>query len=548
MKYFIRSVIFICISLITFSISACNSEEYEEVDQFYFSHQSGCYNDEFVLKIYAPYDSIYYTLDGSDPTYEAIKYTDGIYIRNDNSYRLAYESDISGGYYCLEDTEYQKKSNYRTDFETIARWNGMSIKAIYYDSNNKPSEIITGFYLITDDTSELYTISITANPSSFLDYYTGILVLGENFELWKIRDPNWYEQNPWRWWRGNFRQRGREWEREANVFIYDGNTSISQTKAGIRVKGNVSRGFAQKSFNIYFRKDYGNDKGYLFPDGYEARKITLDACAGDISKIQDKIVSDFCRGMKFSVMTYTPAQLFLNGEYWGYYNLTEKYDDNYIQYYYGLDKNNIVLIKDNDIEEGNEIDLEKYKNDIEFLSTADLYNAEYWEKANLLFDIDSLIDYFAVQTYINNSDGDWPKGNTALFRSREIEDSNEYADCRWRWMLFDLNGNVLMDNTYCDTDTIAYLLENCTMFNNLWMVEDFRNRFLERLHQLQYVFAPQLVEEYIADYKDNYLLHLEKSYRRFFDNNALINEKLENINQFYCNRPEVIEQLYRKYK
>ena len=47
-----------------------------------FSKESGFYENEFRLKIYAPTKEVYYTLDGSDPDCNSIKYEGPILVED----------------------------------------------------------------------------------------------------------------------------------------------------------------------------------------------------------------------------------------------------------------------------------------------------------------------------------------------------------------------------------------------------------------------------------------------------------------------------------
>ena len=83
-------------------------------------------------------------------------------------------------------------------------------------------------------------------------------------------------------------------------------------------------------------------------------------------------------------MNYKPYVLFLNGEYWGFYYLAEKYDVQYIEEYYGVEKgteiDNIIMIKNGNVEAGIETDLyTSYADMMNAISGADLTNETNYE-------------------------------------------------------------------------------------------------------------------------------------------------------------------------
>ena len=70
-------------------------------------------------------------------------------------------------------------------------------------------------------------------------------------------------------------QRGRDWERETDLFYYDpqqrevATTGAIHAPAGARIHGVCSRSYDKKSLRLYFRNEYGQPTldFPLFPDG-----------------------------------------------------------------------------------------------------------------------------------------------------------------------------------------------------------------------------------------------------------------------------------------
>ena len=69
----------------------------------------------------------------------------------------------------------------------------------------------------------------------------------------------------------NYSQKGKKWEREANIEIFENGNLLVQQNMGLRIKGASTRSAAGKSFNLYAREKYGKDsvKSSLFLDNYD---------------------------------------------------------------------------------------------------------------------------------------------------------------------------------------------------------------------------------------------------------------------------------------
>lgn len=82
----------------------------------------------------------------------------------------------------------------------------------------------------------------------------------------------------------------------------------------------------------------------------------------------------------FTTQCSKPCMLYLNGEYWGLYNLTEKYSDKYIEEKFGVDNNNVIVYKDLEIDEGEALDPDgKALSDLMALGNLDMTKAANYQ-------------------------------------------------------------------------------------------------------------------------------------------------------------------------
>ena len=478
-----------------------------------FSKETGFYQEDFYLKIYAPTENIYYTLDGSDPTESSFRYEEPLLIEdaskheNTNSMR----QDVSAGFVAKED-EYAAP-DYLIDKCTV-------LKVAYYDENGVRSEVEERIYFVDFEDKEGYEgvniISITSEPDNLFSDDTGIYVLGDTYEK-SIEGVN-KEETDWCLWPANYTNGGRPWEREANITVFndDGEHVLSQ-KAGIRIQGGASRGLNPKSLNIYAREEYGDNRlRYDFwGTGYYPKRMTLSAGGNDNrGKMLDRLGSELTENCDFATMNYEPYVLFLNGEYWGFYYLTEKYDEHYIEQYYGVDQDNVIIVKAGELETGNPEDINRYLEMTNYIETADLTVEENYEFACELLDMESLIDYFAAEIYMARLI-DWPTSNYALWRTRSTS-NQEYEDGKWRWMLFDLNTAAMQEESV-EHDTLARVIRKSPMFKNLWSNAEFREDFCERILEMaETIFEKEQVVEKVSDYVDFMFEPVRKHHERFF--------------------------------
>lgn len=410
-----------------------------------FSRSSGSYANEFDLELYAPEGStIYYTTDGSIPLYEnddtatdkssrfpeklpTKQYNGTIRVKNRDgkANRLCSKANIP----CMYHPEEFFNGPFYPKVSGVPK--ATIIRALAVDAEGNKSKVVTKVYFVDKNLQSVYknasVISIVTDPDNLLSKSTGIYRYG------------------------NWENSGAEWERPADVTYFDEDGKIPfETTMGLRIHGNYTRRWGQKSLRLYFREELGmkNLKDYqLIPGAVNADGTPTTKYKNFIlrnggneyaySKMQDVFIQRMVSNRAFSTQSARPCVAFLNGEYWGIYNLTERYSDNYLEKEYGVDKENVVVIKTNKeeekLEEGLEEDFALYE-ELKSMEKLDMSQQSNYEKFKKMVDIRSCLDYYATEIYIGNND--WPGNNVQIWRTR-TNDGTTYGDTKWRYMLYD---------------------------------------------------------------------------------------------------------------
>ena len=536
---------------------------YDYNNKFRFSANSGFYENSFELKILGSknYD-VYYTLDGSIPSVTSIKYNGPIQINNrtyePNEY--AGREDVSTGFltnrielfsFDSEDPRYVAPQ-YNVDKCTVVR-------AAIFDENGKNIEEISGVYFVGNELKEKYeditVVSISMDDHDLFDYEDGIYVNGMDFDYyWEHFDTTlwaneWWESY-WYMWPANYRRTGMDSEREARIEILDNNqNSIISQNCGIRVQGDGSRGKLPRNLKIISREEYSGSEYFqkdLLNNGEYLHKYLLFGGADDnIFKIKDYLANSMESELNFATMKYKPCVLFLEGEYWGTYYITEDYDEDYIQSYYNVPSDEVVIWKEGEIDQGTDEDLALYTDMETFITENDMSIEENYNKACELIDINSFADYYAAQIFIGRC-GDWPVGNEAAWRSRNINLNSKYQDGKWRWMLFDLNSEYGdLEIEMLADDTLGGFTSEDTILGSLLRNDEFKAFFCSRLQYIRdNIYSEDKINAFIDGYLQDMLEPLCLSNMRFYSEEKRedIIENAENTRRFLIERRNYIDK------
>ena len=116
----------------------------------------------------------------------------------------------------------------------------------------------------------------------------------------------------------------------------------NQPNGHIHLLRDSARINAQKSIALYARKAYGNGRFAFNPfptrdyDSYKS--ILLRAANSDTyaTRLRDIVASSLAEGEGILYQDHVVIQVYINGQYWGHYNLREKINKYFIAQYEGV--------------------------------------------------------------------------------------------------------------------------------------------------------------------------------------------------------------------
>ncbi len=388
-----------------------------------------------------PSTTIYYTLDGSEPTRNSPVYIAPILIesRLNEPNQLSNIKEISG---------YWKKPQGEVFKATVVR------AKVIHDRDNTGSISITGTYFVGEEILSHYSlpvVSLTTNAGYFFDYQDGIYVKGAIYD--KNYDPAIKNLANYD---ANYYQKGKQWERPVHIEIFEPGDLLGLSQNGaIRLHGHATRVLPEKSLRIYATSEYDPKDIFeyeLFPgltnriDGQSIQQfdnfiLRNSGNDWDHAFLRDALMQSLVSHTSLDTQAYRPVIVFLNGEYWGIHDLRQRLDEYYLASTYQVDPGQVVILEsDQQIFHGNPGDEDHYTAMLEFIKENHLEDDENYETIQTFIDVENFTDYLISEIFYANTD--WPHNNVRYWRLKTDgyePGSPPGHDGRWRWMLFDLD-------------------------------------------------------------------------------------------------------------
>lgn len=381
-----------------------------------FSHSRGFYDAPILVELGSSTlgATIRYTTDGSQPNEtNGLVYTEPINIDTTTTLRaIASKPGFLSSYidtqsYIFLDDVVQQSSNpsgFPSSWGVFAKDSplgdkkGSPVVADYEmgaDIVNDPRYKDT----IKDDLQSIPTLSIALDMQSFTDLHS------------------------------NTRGRGRDWERPASVefFYADQQQEGFQINSGLRIQGGRNRMEITKkhSFRLFFRDEYGAAKleyplfsnssldefDTIILRGGSSESFTVRALALAARWGTTYTRDEWLRASQIDMSGYGShgrfVHLYINGAYWGLYNIVERPDDTFFSSYFGGEKEEWYAVNSKEPFPGTDNRVEELYAFL--MHNDDFADPEKYEFVKQYVDITEFIDYVILNWYAGNKD--WPNSN-----------------------------------------------------------------------------------------------------------------------------------------
>ena len=361
------------------------------------------------------------------------------------------------------ETPTEKSREFPEDGLILKKTTPLRVKAFREDAVS--SETVSATYFIDDD-PQTAIVSLISDDRYLFSKKTGMLVKGTG------SIPNY--------------SRGYEYPVHIEYFNRQGKQQISQNGT-MTCSGHSARINSQKSIALYARKAWGDDQFRFNPfptrDYAGYKSLLLRAANSDTyaTRLRDIVASSLAEGQGILYQDHEVIQVYINGRYWGHYNLREKINKYFVAAYEGvtdeteIDRIDILARTGTDefLQNGDNADWLELCDFCRKNSMAEPENLQWLEER---LDIGNMFTHAAYEIILGNVDFT----NVRVYR---------VPGGKWKYLLFDVEA--------CwrglDRTPIEYYIKPVSAkiqgfrhepLNALLAVPEMKARFLNRVSEL----------------------------------------------------------------
>ncbi|MGI6687515.1 MAG: lamin tail domain-containing protein [Christensenellales bacterium] len=444
-----------------------------------FSHAGGLYRENISVSIQVPEGvRVRYTLDGSIPT-------------------------VSVG----------------TDYTGPIEVNDTTvIRARAFAQGLQPSDTITATYVMKTYFS-LPVVCLTTDPVELWDGKTGMYATGDGINLLQ------YEKIPFSNPTPVYRLHGKE-HRPGYAEMFNSDTGDVVFSQGVTfgLIGQYSLDMPQKSFKVHSRARFGSKyfNAAIFEDRpfTQYKSIVLRVSGNDAvwTRMADGVQSRLVDQIDTTVIhqAWKPVIVYLNGQYWGQYNMRERISRYFVAQHEGLplDKANDMTILEGNSKPywGSNEEYRKLLKTAKTLSPGT--NPDDLQYLLDHIDVDNYFDYMIFEAFFANTD----TGNIRYYK---------IPGEKWRWILYDLDyglfnskANGIRNILNPKGTGVGNQIDN-TLIVKLMESPEMRDKFLRRFGE---IFQQLTTPVMLAQIEECYQL-LEPEMNMHFERWASLNLK-----------------------
>ena len=362
------------------------------------------------------------------------------------------------------------------------------IRARAFQNDLLPSEVITQTYFVNVQNT-LPIVSLVADPDELWNGTNGMLAAGGTLDKSVF---------PYRLTNGSspvYRTRGKE-PRPGFVEYYmlDGTQVLSQGME-FGLQGQYSLDMPQKTFKVRAKAEQGKPtfEASLFESRpfTEYKSFVLRNSGNDNvwTRVNDAYQSMLIDKLDTTVIhqAVSPVAVYLNGKYWGHYNMRERVDEYFVAQHEGLPLDKAgsmdILEASGTVVYGSN---QEYKDLIAKARTLSPgTNPKDLKYITDRVDVDNYFDYMALEWFFGNSDA----GNTRFYKLKG--EGN-----KWRWIFYDsdygmFNSAYNSPVSYMDPNGAGDQNVNNTLIRKLLENKAMKEKFLQRLGTVFQTFTTQ---------------------------------------------------------
>lgn len=391
------------------------------------------------------------------------------------------------------------------------------VRARAFRDGLEPSQVVSSTYLISVYHT-MPVVCITTDPDHLYNEEYGMFADGPNIDR-ENTDPPWkkatyWQKNTFTGWIEYYDLEGRQCVSQGMSFRVMGQYSLDMPQKSLYVKADSQFGKPTFDYAFFDDRPFTSYASIVLRNGGQDGLYTRV-----IDGMQSRLIDE--SGSSVVCQAWKPVIVYINGEYWGHYNLRERAGYKMIAQHEGwANADDLDVLESNGTShtQVNHGSNEDYKDLVAYVESHDLANdPEAYAYVCSKVDVDNMIDYFIFESFFGNTD----PGNIRFYRNAKS------GDGKWRYLFYDSDWgffNVTVSGTKI-SGGVSYVLnekgmgsqkiKSNVLIRNLIKHPEVREKFLRRYGEFyRTIFTTEhltyLFNSMIVEIKPEMTLHMQR--------------------------------------